>query len=874
MKAKNEARVFGRLLTDPDPDLAVAAADALGEMEAQQAIPELELLLSITKTQPSDIDSVVPVGYGDRERSMANALARILKAGGNTPGLEALLKNSNGFVRMAAIDALGNLQGMEVSTEITTRFNKAVGEERGSSIRALGRMQARNQIPEFVKLLTDTNYSEAAADALGELDANETVPEIVKLLEDKDSSVRRAAAYALGRLQAKETAPEVAKLLKDQEYPVRYEAAKALGRMRAKEMAPEIVKLINDPDGYVHEGASYSLEFMGPLPNTIVSALASLFYSNQARQDESRFLCYYLTGGDPAVSLLLRRSLLEENQEPVILANSAESREEIRAIHDLIDVTRSPQRFALDTDRQILDIVRKWKGRTPGDDAFLYRLSYDMNPDSAQLLRELIPVAWWQPLLENAWKFIALQAALWALLIYFYPRYSWVQALFFWNRWIRKVFGLAYVDFCLTFIPFLRDRLLSPFREELVADARVQDKALGDYFPDVEVEERGQSVRLRIDNAIPVVRGQIVLEGESGLGKSTFLRLLVRSYPKPIVYLPASSCEHGVFNAIQLKLKGKASDERFLNSIIWSGGLSVVVDGLNEVSVETRETIQAFLKEFPNAHVILASQPLLWKRPPRARVFSICPLQEQKILRFLESRFGSFKSPTKNEDEYKILCRKYLADVLSPLQAEEDRSNALFVLSNPMDLTTASLILASGDRPTLNNLQEQQFKQMALDYKSHHAGEDVPLANFSESIYMAMLQDASALPAADFFALIQEMVAHKMALEQHDINVENKPITKWVFRHDKIRDYFLVHAFLKSQERIPEHMDDARFRGVYLMLASLLPLDQAAELKDSLVDRAAETMDHYLSDSVVQILKARRSKAHGSKDRQDVSQLS
>jgi hypothetical protein len=484
-----------------------------------------------------------------------------------------------------------------------------------------------------------------------------------------------------------------------------------------------------------------------------------------------------------------------------------------------------------------------------------------MNPDNAQVLRELITIPWWQSVLQKTWKFLAIQAALWVLLIYFYPRSPWVQSLFFWNRWIRKVFGLAYVDFCLTFIPFLRDRLLSPFGDELVADARVKDQALSDYFTDVEVQGRGQQAKLRIGEAIPFVRDQIVLEGESGLGKSTFLRLLVKGYRSPIVYLPASSCEHGVFEAIQLRLKGKASDEKFLNTVIWSGGLSVVVDGLNEVTVETRETIQRFLRDFPKAHVILATQPLLWKRPPKAQVFSMLPLSEDRILKFLESRYQSFQIPKlKSEEDYKFSCRQYLDDVLSPLQSEEDRSNALFVLSNPMDLTTAALILAGGERPTLSSLQDQQFGQMAADYKRNHAGEVVPLTKFSESVYDARLRDDTALPIADFFSLIQEMVAHKMALEQYEVDADKKPITKWVFRHDKVRDYFLMQAFLAKEERIPQHIDDPRFRGVYLMLASLLPLDQATELRETLVDRAAETKDHYLSDAVVQILKGRRAK--------------
>jgi hypothetical protein len=69
----------------------------------------------------------------------------------------------------------------------------------------------------------------------------------------------------------------------------------------------------------------------------------------------------------------------------------------------------------------------------------------------------------------------------------------------------------------------------------------------------------------------------------------------------------------------------------------------------------------------------------------------------------------------------------------------------------------------------------------------------------------------------------------------------------------------LIQAFLADEDnRIPKHIDDPRFRGVYLMLASQLPLEQARILKDSLVDRAAETKDHHLSDGVVQILKTRK----------------
>jgi hypothetical protein len=98
-------------------------------------------------------------------------------------------------------------------------------------------------------------------------------------------------------------------------------------------------------------------------------------------------------------------------------------------------------------------------------------------------------------------------------------------------------------------------------------------------------------------------------------------------------------------------------------------------------------------------------------------------------------------------------------------------------------------------RPSLRELQDQQFKEMSADYKKHFLKE-VPLSKFSENLYESMLRGEMQLPTDGFFDLIQEMTAHKMALEQHDVDNRKNPITRWVFRHDKVRDYFLMHAFL------------------------------------------------------------------------------
>ena len=79
-----------------------------------------------------------------------------------------------------------------------------------------------------------------------------------------------------------------------------------------------------------------------------------------------------------------------------------------------------------------------------------------------------------------------------------------------------------------------------------------------------------------------------MLEGKSGLGKSLFLRRLAGQSQRVAVFLPARRCENGVLEAIQAKLLGMARDADFLRQLVHSGAIDICIDGLNEVSADTR----------------------------------------------------------------------------------------------------------------------------------------------------------------------------------------------------------------------------------------------------------------------------------------------
>ncbi len=125
------------------------------------------------------------------------------------------------------------------------------------------------------------------------------------------------------------------------------------------------------------------------------------------------------------------------------------------------------------------------------------------------------------------------------------------------------------------------------------------------------------------------------------------------------------------------------------------------------------------------------------------------------------------------------------------------------------------------------------------------------------------LNDEQALPAAEFNKVLQSLEdeKYKMVVSRQWQDEEGEPKREWYFRHDKIMEFFLVHNFLgeseKAKNRLIDHMGDPRFRGVYFLLATLLPLDAARELREKLIQYAANTKDHTVSDTFVQLLRPR-----------------
>ncbi|BAY85673.1 HEAT repeat-containing PBS lyase [Calothrix parasitica NIES-267] len=742
---------------------------------------------------------------------------------------------------------------------------------------------AKPYIKEILDLIkdesVDSNVRISAAQALGDMrDAVKPyVKDIADILKDKsaDSWVRSGAAQALGNTgeTAKPYLKDILKLTKDKSVDsnVRSSAAQALGNLgdTAKPYVKDILDFVKDKsvDFDARRNAAQGLGNIKQLElEEVVIVLDNVYYAGQLEFQYLRFLTYFLSGGTDEVKTLLKWTGYPK-QIPKKLTHD-EAVKTLKIFAKTWQSTQDLTRLRKDSARKIAVVAKiaSWK---PQDIILLeqhYRNLKRAGYNEADTLKSvIIDLKGWKWLFTFR-NIILIHAAFWLLLIFAYPKSPQIQAIFFWNPWVRRIFGMGYVGFLLAWIPFLRHKLFEPFQPSLLADAGLNNFDERIYFPESGVTETqitSLSKITPISQAIPHIQGEIVLEGDSGLGKSMFLRYLVKTSKRIIVYLPARKCEQGVIAAIQSKLHGQAQDAQFLKNLIYSGAIDICIDGLNEVTADTRAQIRQFVESYFRGNIIMTTQPLEWEPPSTAKTYYLQPLQQSQIQQFLYSREPHLPHDAKIKgSDYEKACTKYLNQSFNTRQTPEELNAVKRILSNPMDLTLIALMVSQGEHPDLFHLQEQQYNLMAEEYERFWK-QDFPLKQFSEAVYQMRVNDESALPDDEFYneLICMEDEKYKMVVSRQWQDCDGKAQKEWYFRHDKIMDYFIVQTFLgdgnEAESRLIDNIGDPRFRGVYFLLATLLPLNEAKDLREKLIDYAADTKDHTVSDTFVQLLRTR-----------------
>jgi hypothetical protein len=456
---------------------------------------------------------------------------------------------------------------------------------------------------------------------------------------------------------------------------------------------------------------------------------------------------------------------------------------------------------------------------------------------------------------------VALHVGLWLALVTAYPHSRAVQAVFFWNPWVRRIVGLGYAVPLLLLVPLLRQRLVGPFSVTLIADARLDAFEPSAYYDRSWVRrlagDRAEGARERLVDAIPEVRGHVDLEGASGLGKTQVLRLLASHSRRKLAFLPARRVAEagGPLEAIQAKMQGWARDPDLIRSLLHVNALDVAIDGLNEVGADARARIVAFVEDLPKANVVLTTQPIAWE-PPQAgatRRFELQPLDREQIAEFLLSRRPRIEELALEGNAYVAACRAFLDSTLSPALGAEERRANLVVLSNPMDLTLVAELIAAGEKPTLARLVEQQYERMATWYREAH-GRDFPLAETAERAFELRRRNDNRLVLEA--AALDGLTRFKLVLRRQSMDEPGKH--EHHFRHDKIMEMFIAaHLLGAGRAEIDGLVGDSRFTGVLVELANLLRVGQAWALGRRIAEDAERTGEHWVSSAYMRRLLAR-----------------
>ncbi|MDZ7995057.1 MAG: HEAT repeat domain-containing protein [Nostoc sp. EfeVER01] len=797
-------------------------------------------------------------------------------------------KTVDNDVRKDAAVALGNL-GEVAQFYVKDIFDFLKDKTINSNVRygaavALGNLGEAGK--PYIKYLADilndktvdSNVRYGAAVALGNLGeaAKPYVKDILDFLKDKTVNyyVRYGTAGALGKLgeAAKPYIKVLADILNDKTIndSIRYGAAEALGNLgdAGKPYVKDILDFLNDKtvDKDFRRDAAEALGNIEQLNlNNLVVILNSVYYAGQPEFAQWRFLTYFLGGATDEVKTLLTWLGRPDTQTTPTQLNHNQGDKTLKIFAQVWEPSQDFARLREDLAKQIAVVAKKVSWQL--QDIVILETHYNNLKDAGyneadSMQSVIVNLKTWQWFL-NARTTILIHAAFWVALIFAYPKFPQVQAIFFWNPWVRRILGIGYVGLILTWVPFFREKLFEPFKSSLLADAGLDNFNPEAYFPNSKVKVPGVDEPVPITQVLPSIKGQVILEGDSGLGKSMFLRYLVKTSGRLVVYLPAHKCDKGVIEAIQAKLHGQAQDADFLKNLIYSGALDICIDGLNEVTADTRAKICQFAESYFRGNIIMTTQPLEWTPPSTAKIYKLLPLEEPQIQQFLISRQPRLPKNAKVQGtDYEQATASFLTKALTNQQSPQELSAIEKVLSNPMDLTVVALMLSQGEYPDLFHLQQHQYQLMVAEYLQEW-NQEFPLKKFSDAVYQMRLKDEQALPADEFYQVLQSLEdeKYKMVVSRQWQDEKGEAKREWYFRHDKIMDFFLVQNFLGESEeaknRLIDHMDDPRFRGVYFLLATLLPLDAAKELKEKLVQYAADTKDHTVSDTFVQLLRPR-----------------
>jgi HEAT repeat protein len=792
-----------------------------------------------------------------------------------------LLGPSNTAVQSAAAQALAAIPSGDRANQVIDKLLPLLGSSNGDvqaaaaqALAAIGRGgRADEVIGKLLPLLESSNGDvQAAAQALAAIPsgarANQVIDKLLPLLESSNTEVQSAAAQALAAIPSGDRANQVIDkllpLLESSERRLQEAAVQALAKAGPASASTAVAVL-----GDIHDAARAATQRVRSIAHIVTGA--------DAKHEDSEILLSWL--GRPSVlplasianNPIAAHAVIEtfDRHWLPIAANEGLQQEAEGRVRDIVhEACLAPP----ETHGQWLAAAWTWirdlplqgpvrRCWTPEQRSTLEHLVAGFqdggNADAlkAHLAREkAAPVLQWLTWSLAGW------ALFWAAFLFVFPWSRTIQAIFFWNPKVRDMLSLWFVPLLLLLVRPLRRRLLAPFRDDLVAAARPADLPRLAFFGQSRARV-GDNPPVALETVLKGLHGVVVLRGDAGLGKTSALRWVAARSRRPVAFLLARDCAAGV-DVMIAHLIHDIQETAFVRSMVYAGALMVIVDGLNEVSADTREKIGAFARDMSKGNVLIGTQPIEWKEPPGAQTVDLLPLDRQEAERFLLSRpVGADTAQKVHGGAYDDAVRAFLRRALDEAPSEVDRQAAVLVLSNPFDLTFGADLLAQGSKPSATALIDEAFRLADEGAPGEPgycavAGQPFPLTRFGGLAVAMRLEDRNWFKLDEFAPELPCLLKRRL-LVQRAVGGATGVEERIQFRHDRVWDFFIAAAFLDDRDLWAEHLADPRFRGAYLRIAETWPPEHAARVRDRLVVTAAKRGDHTTSDEFINRLESR-----------------
>lgn len=276
-KSKAAVSALIRSLDDRRRHIRIAAALALGELKAEESVPDLSKLLGCR-------DDWV-------RRAAALALSRMgPQAGDAARQLGRMLSSKNPWVRAAAAKALAAMgeKARIVSSAIDKATKDSDGEVRAAALQAQGSFGECTDagLDRLVLALDDKNFDVRfkASKRICKMGpkAKKAIPDLVRLLEKQEWPDNEPVSEALAAIGSA-AVPSLRKIVQDESAPedARRGAISALRDIEkpARSAIPDLIAALDSASQVVRREAAFALGFFGSDAEDAVPVLKDLVVS-------------------------------------------------------------------------------------------------------------------------------------------------------------------------------------------------------------------------------------------------------------------------------------------------------------------------------------------------------------------------------------------------------------------------------------------------------------------------------------------------------------------------------------------------------------------------------------------------------------------